>query len=136
MKKSNLCVQDKFMVFHLTIFLCSYVNFCTHTVLPLKSFHIRRSLFLITGGHHILQELIGHYSMFHRPAAYWTTYISMWRWWWWWRQIKTNMKNFNKNKYANFHEKYLWRCSAAFDDDDDVCDDDDDDNKDHLRKIR
>ena len=46
------------------------------------------------------------------------------------------MKNFNKNKYANFHEKYLRRCSAAFDDDDDDCDDDDDDNKDHLRKIR
>ena len=70
------------------------------------------------------------------PACGILNYISMWRWWWWWRQIKTNMKNFNKNKYANFHEKYLWRCSAAFDDDDDDCDDDDDDNKDHLRKIR
>ena len=37
------------------------------TVLLLKSFRIRRSLFLITGGHHILHELIGHYPMFHRP---------------------------------------------------------------------
>ena len=37
------------------------------TVLLLKSFHIRRSLFLITGGHYILQKLGGHYSMFHRP---------------------------------------------------------------------
>ena len=39
------------------------------TVLLLKSFRIRRSLFLITGGHHILHELIGHCSMLHRPPV-------------------------------------------------------------------
>ena len=40
-----------------------------HTVPLLKSCHRRRSLFLITGGHHILHELIGHCSMFHRPPV-------------------------------------------------------------------
>ena len=42
------------------------MNISSSTVLLLKSFRIRRSLFLITGGHHILHELIGHYPMFHR----------------------------------------------------------------------
>ena len=36
------------------------------TVLLLKSFHIRRSLFLITGSHHILHEFRDHYSLFHQ----------------------------------------------------------------------
>ena len=42
---------------------------CWHTVPLLKSCHRRRSLFLITGGHHILNELIGHCSMLHRPPV-------------------------------------------------------------------
>ena len=37
------------------------------TVPLLKSCHRRRSLFLITGGHHILHELGDHYSLFHQP---------------------------------------------------------------------
>ena len=41
----------------------------TDTVPLLKSCHRRRSLFLITGGHHILHELIGHCSMLHRPPV-------------------------------------------------------------------
>ena len=40
-----------------------------YTVPLLKSCHRRRSLFLITGGHQILNELKGHCSMLHRPPV-------------------------------------------------------------------
>ena len=42
-----------------------YDNRLFHHSTVLLSFHIRRSLFLITGGHYILQKLGGHYSMFN-----------------------------------------------------------------------
>ena len=55
------------MRYHLIFHAC-LVNICVSDTVPhLKSCHRRRSLFLITGGHHILHELRDHYSMFHQP---------------------------------------------------------------------
>ena len=38
------------------------------TVFFLKSFHIRRGIFLITGRHNLIQKLRGHISIFHQTT--------------------------------------------------------------------
>ena len=44
----------------------SHKIFLTPTVLLLKSFHIRRSLFLITGSHHNPHDFRDYYSLVHQ----------------------------------------------------------------------
>ena len=51
----------------MTIMMMITMMINMYTVPLLKSFHIRRSLFLITGGHHILHKFRDHYSMVHLP---------------------------------------------------------------------
>ena len=70
-QSSLKCHKDIEISFHCIALHCSCNAMqCNATTVPLlKSCHRRRSLFLITDGHHILHELIGHCSMFHRPPV-------------------------------------------------------------------
>ena len=67
--QTNQCLQAymPLLLWHMWLTWMMSIQY-TPTVLILKLFqYIRRRLFLITGGHHILHELVDHYSLFHQP---------------------------------------------------------------------
>ena len=66
MNSTHFLLQLYFNDFFQQLYCFSLVtmNCITASVLYLKTFHIRRSLFLITGRHHSLHELTCLYSLF------------------------------------------------------------------------